>query len=306
MSINHQRRLTLVAVAVVAALGLAAAVGASIPDGGGVIHGCYNPSGGLRVIDTTSGGKCSPGDKAVNWNVQGPTGPQGPQGQKGDKGDSGPTYAAGTGLGLAGTTFGIDGSYQLPQGCSNGQSPFLLGTPLSHPWSCFTAANANQTCPSGQFQNGVGADGDVTCAAPQDTSTAPEIWMAFGNGDAPQGEATTFATLSIPAGTFLVHGTGNANDDFDGSDQVAMDCEIGTSDPSNSVVATSSVNVQGDTSSAVAANGAWDTGTSFAMQGVVTFSTAGEIDVSCFDLDGSDHVDDVVLAAEKVGVVHGP
>ena len=133
MSIERPRRLPVIAIVAIAALGLAAAVAASIPDGGGVIHGCYSNSGQLRVIDTDKGAKCLPSDKPVQWNVQGPRGPQGPQGVKGDPGDPGPTYTAGTGLGLSGTTLGISGSYQLPQGCSSGQSPFFAGFPLTAP-----------------------------------------------------------------------------------------------------------------------------------------------------------------------------
>jgi hypothetical protein len=79
---------------VVVALAAAAGIGyAAIPDGGGVIHGCYNtaanPSGSLRVIDTEAGGKCAKNEKPLVWNQQGP------KGDKGDKGDTGPAGPAG-------------------------------------------------------------------------------------------------------------------------------------------------------------------------------------------------------------------
>ncbi len=49
-------------IVMLAAAGLALSAGiayASIPDSGGVIHGCYaNKDGSLRVIDTGSGGAC--------------------------------------------------------------------------------------------------------------------------------------------------------------------------------------------------------------------------------------------------------
>ena len=67
---------------------------ATIPDGGGVIHGCYaRPSGGtpagtLRVIDT--GQSCQANENALNWNQAGQLGPQGPVGPQGAKGDAGP------------------------------------------------------------------------------------------------------------------------------------------------------------------------------------------------------------------------
>lgn len=76
--------------------GLSAGVAtASIPDSGGVVHGCYksNANGSnsaLGVIDTAlSGGHCPTGDTALTWNQTGPQGPQGPQGPAGSPGMSG-------------------------------------------------------------------------------------------------------------------------------------------------------------------------------------------------------------------------
>src|SRR5438874_13520332 len=48
---------------------------ASIPDAGGVIHGCYSTSGALRVIDNALGQACSGTKKALNWNQTGHTVP---------------------------------------------------------------------------------------------------------------------------------------------------------------------------------------------------------------------------------------
>src|SRR5262245_48023941 len=63
---------------------------ASIPDSGGVIHGCYTPggttAGKLRVINTDAGQSCKATANPLNWNqqgVQGPPGPAGPQGPSG-------------------------------------------------------------------------------------------------------------------------------------------------------------------------------------------------------------------------------
>jgi hypothetical protein len=71
---------------VVAGFVLAAGIAyASIPDSGGVIHGCYaNKDGSLRVIDTGSGGACdAKKETALNWNQKGPTGARGPTGPAG-------------------------------------------------------------------------------------------------------------------------------------------------------------------------------------------------------------------------------
>jgi hypothetical protein len=79
-----------IAISVAAALtfvgvGLASA---SIPDGSGVIHACYQsppPAHGanLQVIDTGAGGSCSGGMVPLTWNQTGPQGPAGPQGPQG-------------------------------------------------------------------------------------------------------------------------------------------------------------------------------------------------------------------------------
>ena len=50
---------------------------AAIPTSTGVIRGCYQmSSGSLRVIGTNptvGGGKCSAGEKALDWSQRGPT-----------------------------------------------------------------------------------------------------------------------------------------------------------------------------------------------------------------------------------------
>ncbi len=57
--------------------------GASIPDGNGVIHTCYDRDGQLRVIDTADPPGCKALEKPLSWNQQGE------KGDKGDKGDDG-------------------------------------------------------------------------------------------------------------------------------------------------------------------------------------------------------------------------
>ena len=80
--ILRTRRGVLIATAAIVALGIAAGVTyATIPDGSGVIHGCFTTSNGaLRVIDTDAGGTCKKGETSLNWNQ---TGPQGQAGQNG-------------------------------------------------------------------------------------------------------------------------------------------------------------------------------------------------------------------------------
>jgi len=79
---------------------------AAVPDGNGVIHGCYSPNGSkatngtqLNIVDTARA-SCNGAQQEIAWNQ---TGPQGPAGSKGDKGDPGP----------AGT---FSGAFQSPDG----------------------------------------------------------------------------------------------------------------------------------------------------------------------------------------------
>jgi len=84
------RRLFLVVAAAVAVLITAGVAYATIPDSGGVIHGCFGKSGGdLRVIDA-SVTNCQKTESSLTWNIQGVQGPQGPQGAQGPIGPAGP------------------------------------------------------------------------------------------------------------------------------------------------------------------------------------------------------------------------
>jgi hypothetical protein len=63
---------------------------ASIPDGNGVIHGCYAKGsnlsvrpGSLRVVDTGSGQGCAQTEIPLTWSQTGPQGAPGPQGPVG-------------------------------------------------------------------------------------------------------------------------------------------------------------------------------------------------------------------------------
>lgn len=78
-------------VVLAAAIAGGVAAYAAVPDGSGVIHGCYaKRDGTLRVIDTGAGGACSTTKETpLNWNQTGSQGPPGPPGPKGDKGDPG-------------------------------------------------------------------------------------------------------------------------------------------------------------------------------------------------------------------------
>jgi hypothetical protein len=87
-----KRSRTLFVLAAVAGTAIAGGiVYATIPDAGGVIHGCYGNNGKLRVIDTDAGETCNSSETALNWNQTGPEGPEGPEGPQGPAG-AGETY----------------------------------------------------------------------------------------------------------------------------------------------------------------------------------------------------------------------
>jgi len=96
---------------------------ASIPDGSGVIHGCYKPADGkLRVIDSATD-SCASGETALTWNQAGAQGPQGVQGVQGVQGiqgiqgDQGDTGSQGP-TGATGAAGGPVQYYSLAQGFS--------------------------------------------------------------------------------------------------------------------------------------------------------------------------------------------
>ena len=77
-------RPALVALVIVGALVVGGIAYATIPDGTGVIHGCYLKGlGTLRVIDTGKAQTCSGFETPLNWNQTGPQGPQGIAGAAG-------------------------------------------------------------------------------------------------------------------------------------------------------------------------------------------------------------------------------
>ena len=81
----HARRNLVAYLALGVALAATGGVAYSaIPDGGGVIHSCYdNVTGAMRVIDTEASGVCRGGETALDWNQKGQPGVAGPQGPPG-------------------------------------------------------------------------------------------------------------------------------------------------------------------------------------------------------------------------------
>ena len=83
-------RPAIVGLVIVGALAAGGIAYATIPDAGGVIHGCYQKKQGtFRVIDTDQSQTCSSSETSLDFNQTGP------QGQPGTTGATGPTGATG-------------------------------------------------------------------------------------------------------------------------------------------------------------------------------------------------------------------
>jgi hypothetical protein len=134
---SRRRGLLALAVVAVAASASLAAVGyASIPDAGGVIHGCYHVNGQgqvdgsaqLRVIDPESANKdgkaCKKDEASLDWNQQGIPGPQGPQGSQGPQGPQGP--------GIAGHVYVSDPNSHVIENHDNQEIVGLSGLPAGN------------------------------------------------------------------------------------------------------------------------------------------------------------------------------
>src|SRR5580704_19189631 len=93
---NKRIGLVLAGVAAAAVLVGGTAYGAvsSIPDAAGVVHGCYDSGGNVKVIDTSITASCPKGYSSLDWNQTGPAGKDGKDGTNGTNG-SGVVTSAG-------------------------------------------------------------------------------------------------------------------------------------------------------------------------------------------------------------------
>ena len=159
------------AVALVALfLAVGGVAAASIPGGGGVVHVCYQKTGGaLRIVDTAkrgSAGRCRRGEHAISWTrraavngIQGLKGFQGAQGLQGIQGIQGPGGATGPATGPAGGD--LTGSYPSPSiaaGAVTGAQLAPGAVTTSTFASGATAPDASKlnSIPSTGFINGTG------------------------------------------------------------------------------------------------------------------------------------------------------
>jgi hypothetical protein len=202
------------------------------------------------------------------------------------------TYTNGTGLDLSGNTFSINPYYRLPTFCSEGESPTPLAA-FGGLWGCQSVVGAPQSCSSGTFATGFDLHGNLNCAPPPAPS-GPEVWVARRgqDQDTPQSIDTNIDTLSLPAGTFLLQAQATANDDANsGNDQIEMICWF---DARGREIDNVDINDDGTDLLRIP----------FSLTNVVTLAAPTSVHLTCFSLDGSDHVDSVVMTATAVGTVH--
>jgi hypothetical protein len=172
------------------ALVVAGVAYATIPDSGGVIHGCYKKSspnqGTLRVIDTDKAQACSNSETPLNWSQTGPQGPQGAQGPQGPQGPSGSSHAYSTFNGAAQTQLSPNSN---------------TITELTLPAGDYVVWATGSVVKTGIF-NTTGSDNDVKCALddPDDNSVTASQAEANGLDYEDAVPYTLVDTMSLPNG----------------------------------------------------------------------------------------------------------
>jgi hypothetical protein len=205
---------------------------ATIPKANGVIHGCIKKSSGvLRVIDPSKGNRCHKNEVAIEFNREGPsgaagapgntgpagttgtganglkgdTGATGSQGPKGDKGDTGA-------IGAAGTT-GATGS-QGPKGDkgdtgATGAAGATGATGSQGPKGDTGATGAAGATGATGSQGPKGDTGATGPQGPAGISSVQQVPFPGTPLTVPDTD-TTVASLSLPAGNYLISVTGDA------------------------------------------------------------------------------------------------
>jgi Collagen triple helix repeat (20 copies) len=185
---------------------------ATIPKANGVIHGCIKKSSGvLRVIDPSKGDRCHKNEVAIEFNREGPSG------AAGAPGNTGPAGTTGTGAnGLKGDT-GATGS-QGPKGDKGDTGPTSAAGATGATGSQGPKGDKGDTGPTGAAgatgaTGSQGPKGDTGATGPQGpagVSSVQQVAFPFTQLTVPNTD-TTVASLSLPAGTYLISVTGDAS-----------------------------------------------------------------------------------------------
>ena len=184
--------LSLLAVGVVGGL-----VYAAIPGTNGVIQGCYDGGGNVKVVDALP---CPKGYTALQWNAQGVKGDKGDTGATGATGAPGATGATGaTGAaGAAGVT--MFASHQPASVGINSDIQYheVLGLALNIP------AGGYSIIVAGNFDGPNNDAGEMDCVLVDGAGTTLAFGAAFGDGTAhPDSTLTMMSLRSFTAPTTL-------------------------------------------------------------------------------------------------------
>jgi hypothetical protein len=206
-------RPALVALAIVGTLLAVGGIAyATIPDGGGVIHGCYQKNqGSLRIIDTGTSQTCSSSESPLNWSQTGPQGQQGPQGVQGPQGPSGSSHAY--------STFNEVSQTQISPNSNT-------ITKLTLPAGDYVVWATGSVVKSGII-NTTGSDNDVKCALddPDDNAVTASEATANGLDYTDAVPYTLVAAVSLPSGGTITVDcttlTGTVNSELDFNSLVA-------------------------------------------------------------------------------------
>jgi Collagen triple helix repeat (20 copies) len=245
---NLKRTIIGVAAAAIAAITSTVAL-AAIPDSNGVIHGCYAKE--QQGMPTQTYGVLRVIDTG-----------------KGESCTSNENALDWNQTGPPGP--------QGPQGPKGDRGPTGPQGPQGNPG---TAGGPGQRGPTGPQ----GPKGDPGTAA------LPHAWVKeVKYANAPQGDWLTDASLSLPAGTYVVDVRGDGDDDYKGDAEISITCRL----------------VQGGTDLGVSLANAKDDHyfptTPVVIVAHTTLNVRAEIDLQCESTWGSDHLDNIVMTATQV------
>jgi len=194
---------------------------AAIPGPGGVIQGCYDSGGNVKVVNAlpcpkgftpfsflASTAKAPDADKLDGIDSTGFLGAtaKAADSDKLDGVDStGYQYSAGTGLQLSDNTFSIDPEFRLPRSCSTGDVPAFDRESLPLTWHCSTPAGLPPAVYKHQLP-----------------------LLLFVEDISPT--YTTVVSLDLPAGKWALSSTGRISV-FDDGDETVGDCFLGKAQP---------------------------------------------------------------------------
>jgi hypothetical protein len=212
-------RKTLLALIALAAAALAGTAYATVPDSGGVIHGCYSKpgllsaGGALRVIDTSTSQACRSNEIALNWSHTGQPGPQGPKGDTGGAGPAGPAGPAGQGFAAyAHVTPGDVFCPPAPNPCNpptlDHSAGFTGVAKAGNGAYCLTvAAGIDAALPAivtSEPDNGAATQGYAVPGAPDCPSGNVEVKTGFVTSGGAEGHIDGFTGSSSPVAFAIV------------------------------------------------------------------------------------------------------